>query len=319
MSSLRELKKKIATINKIKKIFLVMKSIASSKMKKAQDNVNLSNKTIDLIKQMFFYALKNSSDPLKILSGLEIIAKNPEAPVLYLLISSDKGLCGNYNNLVLRKINSIIKEKNDYKIAFAGKKVKNIFSSKIDSKKIIQDLSQFNFNDLINDPDKVSIVLDKIFELFNNGEISDCQIIYVFSENVMSRKAKISSLFDFSDFDLALQNLILRKEPALCRHFDKGDEDDDLSIAMENKTNVIFEPEELEILKTMKNFYFRAKFFNFFRNAHFSELASRMIAMDNANRNSSELGKKMTLKYNKKRQENITKELIDIVNGSENV
>ena len=88
---------------------------------------------------------------------------------------------------------------------------------------------------------------------------------------------------------------------------------------MENKTNVIFEPEELEILKTMKNFYFRAKFFNFFRNAHFSELASRMIAMDNANRNSSELGKKMTLKYNKKRQENITKELIDIVNGSENV
>jgi F-type H+-transporting ATPase subunit gamma len=321
MSNLRELKKKITTIDKIKKIFLVMKAIASSKMKKAQNDVNLSNKAIDLIKEMFLSSVRKSSDPSKILSELNLGGLDQRSPVLYLLISSDKGLCGNYNNLVLRKMNSIFKEihqeKNDYRIMFAGKKVKNILSSKIDAQKIIQDFSDLKFNDFINDFEKISLLSEKIFSLFYEGQISDCKIIYVFSENIMSRKIRVESLFDLkSDKFFSLKNIIFSRNTNDCLGFQNEGED---NLGNENKSNVIFEPNEIDVIKNIKNSYFRAKFFNFFRNAYFSELASRMIAMDNASRNSSEIVKKMTLKYNKKRQENITKELIDIVNGSENI
>lgn len=318
MSGLRELKKKITTVNKIKKIFSVMKMIASSKMKRANEDVILSNQTIDLIRDMLISAINNSSDISKAFSFLNINKINNEAPILYLLISSDKGLCGNYNSLVIRKFTSIIKNENNYKVIFAGRKVKNILSNKINHDNIIHDLSNFKFNELISNYDKISTILNRVFELFNNGEISDCKIVYVFSENIMSKKVIVESIFNFSEFSQ------LQKSINNSNNLSINDEEYKIveSIANDKKIDqdgIIFEPNEEVNIKTIKNLYFRAKFFNFFRNAYFSELTSRMIAMDSANRNSSELAKKMTLRYNKKRQENITKELIDIVNGSENV
>jgi F-type H+-transporting ATPase subunit gamma len=307
MSNLRELKKKIVTTNKIKKIFVVMKMIASSKMKKAQNDVHSSNSALNLINEMLLSSIKKSSDSSTILSNL--VPLNKKAPILYLLISSDKGLCGNYNNLVLRKINAILKENSEsnHLIAFAGNKIKNILSSKINQQKILKNISNFKFNDLINNHKNILSIFKEIESLFFKGEISECKILYVHSENAMSKNIKIENLFHSSANTQDSSSKIQKNH--------ENEEENPKN----KEENIIFEPNESQIAKNLKFAYLRAKFFNIFRNAYLSEVSSRMVAMDNASRNSSELVKSMTLKYNKKRQEKITKELIDIINGAENI
>lgn len=307
MSNLRTLKNKISTIKSIKKIFSVMQLIASSKMKKAQEEVQSSNRTIEKIKTIFLSALEGM-DPMQAVSSLNLAPVNPQAPVLYLLLSSDRGLCGNYNALVARKLQEMTKNDGNFLLGFVGKKVKSMLAAKYQHDKILPEIS-YSFNEVFASSEKINLILDQIFNMFSEGKISDCQIIYVFAKNAISKEVKMQSLFDFK-----MLEYLCNCDPKSNKIASLSQEDE---IDLDSKK--IFEPGQLQVLQIAKDFYFRAKFFNFFRNAYFAEVASRMVAMDNAGKNSSEIQKNLTLSYNKKRQENITRDLIDIINGAENI
>lgn len=303
MANLRIIKNKINTVKSIKKIFSVMQLIASSKMKRAQDDVKLSNAAIIEIKDMFLRALDNNSD-VNAFAKLNIVDKN--APELYILIASDRGLCGNYNSLILKKSHDIFKKNTKQKkIIVIGNKIRPLlmkqYSESIDLK------HSEKFDEFFRNHGKIINLLNYIFSEYQAGSISACHIVYVFSKNAMIKTVKEENLFFINELKDLISTQISENS------------EDSLEKLEASKETIIYEKNKESIVSEIIDYYLKAKFFNFFRNSYFSELASRMVAMDSANRNAGEIQKKLVLTYNKKRQANITSDLIDIINGAENI
>jgi F-type H+-transporting ATPase subunit gamma len=302
MSGLRTLKTKINTVKSIKKIFSVMQLIATSKMKKAQDAISSSSKVIEIIKNLFVRAIDGDGTMVGQLAPV-----NKDAPILYIVFSSDRGLCGNYNNLVMRKVNEVLSKVQNLKLIIIGNKALALFSKKVPDKIDLENSSKFD--SLLKDEKKIVDLLNRVFSIYKDGEISGCKVIFVLSKNAMTRQVIESDLFSVEDLSSIL----------FSRGSTKAKIEDDIegrSEELENK--ILYEHSKSAVVLYLLEYYLRTKFFYFIKNAYFSEVASRMIAMDNASRNSSEILKTLILTFNKKRQEKITNELVDIVNGAEN-
>ena len=301
MPSLRSIKDKITNVKSIKKIFSVMQMIAASKMYRAQEEVNSSNYVIDNIKNLFVRAVDGDISSVGNLAPV-----NLNAPVLYIIFSSDRGLCGNYNNIVFRKIQENLNQNNNAKLIIVGNKVTTLLSSKYNE--LIDYKNSIKFDDARKDMSKIVNLLENVFDMYKSGAISDCQVIYVHSKNAMTKSVKQVNFFKIDE----LASLLSKKSSA------SNTTAEDVKNDGEIEPRYIYEGSKLEVIDYLLQFFLKARFFNIFRNAYFSELASRMIAMDNASRNSGEIEKELVTFYNKKRQANITSDLIDIINGAEN-
>ena len=298
MSNLRAIKDKIINIKSIKKIFSVMQLIAASKMHKAQEDVSSSNRVIDNIKDLFIRAVDGDLSVINQLSPV-----NKDAPMLYIAFCSDRGLCGNYNTIVSRKVQENLNANNNSKLIIIGNKLMTILARKFGQ--FIDSENSQKFDDVRKDETKIVALLKKVFAMYKGGEISGCEVIYVFSKNAISKKVLQIDLFKIDELsDLLCENSCVKTFEI---------EEEKLEDA-----KYIYEGSKAEVVNYLLEYFLRARFFNIFRNAYFSELASRMVAMDSASRNSSEIEKSLTIDYNKKRQAAITSELIDIISGAEN-
>lgn len=300
MTSLRAVKNKINSVKSIKKIFSVMQLIAASKMKKAQDLFNSSNKVIDHIRNLLIRAVGQDFSILE--SILSQKGKIESEMNLYILLCSDRGLCGNYNSIIMRKITEILKNNKNSKIIVIGNKLRSQLERQFHS--MIDEELSGKFDEYTKNEDKILTLLDKIFLMKKNGEIKNCKAVYVFSKNAMSKEVREMDFFSVDK--LRVESMVVANDDNFV--------DDDLK-----NDKIIYENKKFNVLEYLLKFYLKVKFFNIFRSAYFSELASRMIAMDNASRNAQEIQEKLTLFYNKKRQANITNDLIDIINGAENL
>ena len=313
MSGLRVLKNKINTVKSIKKIFSVMQLIATSKMKKAQEAINSSNQVIETIKELLLRAIDGDGS-----AASQLAPVNTEAPMLYVVFSSDRGLCGNYNNIIIKKVTEILTKVKNPRLIIVGNKALTFFARKCAG--LIDLRNSMKFDDMRKDEEKIVNLLNNIFLMYRTGEISSCKIVFVRSKNAMSKEIAEVNLFNLDE----LSNLLSDENSAGKDIFDNSDnsinqnDSSDESNKAEEQASNLYEANKQEVIKYLIDYYLKTKFFNFFKSAYFSELASRMVAMDNASRNSNEIQKALTLKYNKKRQEIITRDLIDIINGSEN-
>ena len=265
---------------------------------------------IEIIKQVF---TKQINAEIENFGLLRLNALNPDAPKLHVLLTSDKSLCGNYNALIFRHFGKIIKNTSDYKVVPIGSKGVSYANSNHNNFII----RSAKFMDLFNDHSQINILLEEIFSMYESGQISELIVHYVHSVSIASRHAHSESLFDLSS--LLGDNCTNKDMQIITKELENVEGEAGHSEHNKEVDSILYEPDKSQVLLNLKRIYFRARFFNFFRNAYFSEMASRMIAMDSANRNSGEIQKKLTLEYNKKRQAAITNDLIDIINGSENI
>ena len=292
MSNLRAIKDKIINIKSIKKIFSVMQLIAASKMHKAQENVNSSNRVINTIRDLFIRAVDGD---LSVISQLAPV--NKDAPMLYIAFCSDRGLCGNYNTIVSRKIQENLNRNSNSKLIIIGNKLITILGRKY-SHLIDYDNSK-KFDDVRRDENKIVELLRNVFNMYKSGEISGCEVIYVFSQNAISKKVQQIDFFKIDEL-----SALLHKHSCSKAANDSDSEEEkskpgyfDGQVFEEDR--YIYEGSKVEVVTFLLEYFLRARFFNIFRNAYFSELASRMIAMDSASRNSSEIEKALTIDYNK--------------------
>ena len=267
-------------------------------MHKAQEDVSSSNRVIDNIKDLFIRAVDGDLSVINQLSPV-----NKDAPMLYIAFCSDRGLCGNYNTIVSRKVQENLNANNNSKLIIIGNKLMTILARKFGQ--FIDSENSQKFDDVRKDETKIVALLKKVFAMYKGGEISGCEVIYVFSKNAISKKVLQIDLFKIDELsDLLCENSCVKTFEI---------EEEKLEDA-----KYIYEGSKAEVVNYLLEYFLRARFFNIFRNAYFSELASRMVAMDSASRNSSEIEKSLTIDYNKKRQAAITSELIDIISGAEN-
>ncbi len=293
MSSLKAVKNKINSVKSTKKIFSVMQLIATSKMKKAQDAFNSSNEVIKKIQ----YLIKKNKNYNNYLLNHSNQNKSDAQTNLYIFFCSDRGLCGNYNSIIWREMQKLTSQNNkNIKIILIGNKLRNVLRKQ--NTNIIDENLSGKFDEYIKNEDRILNLLERVFAMKESGEITDCKVVYIFSKNAMSKEVRKIDLFETADLDSGASS---------------GEQDDS------EEDGIIYEDSKKNAINYLMKFYLKIKFFNIFKSAYFSELSSRMVAMDNASKNAQKIQDQLTLFYNKKRQANITNDLIDIINGAENL
>ncbi|MBP6459573.1 MAG: ATP synthase F1 subunit gamma [Crocinitomicaceae bacterium] len=286
MASLKEIKNRITSISSTMQITSAMKMVSAAKLKRAQDAIT----------QMKPYSIK-LQELLGNLSSTSDISENPfsevrsESNVLLLAISSNRGLCGGFNNNILKKVNELIAKdyaNSNVNIVCFGKKITDSFrrsSLRIENKEvgvedIFADLSFAN----------ASEIASNVMNLFLDRKFDKVVIVY-------------NSFVNASIQDVKAEQLLPIVQA--------------VSTEASNSIDYIFEPAKQEIIEELIPKSLKTQFFKALLDSNAAEHGARMTAMHKATDNAKELKRTLTLSYNKARQAAITNEILEIVGGAE--
>ena len=279
----KEIRTQIASIQNTQKITSAMKMVAASKMKKAQLRMGSSRPYAQKIQQIIGHLAFAHSEFKHPYMDTRAIKK-----VGYIVISSDRGLCGGLNNNLFRtllkdiakwELNSI-----DAVTCAIGKKSLSFlksFGSDIVSS--VSDLGDSpHFDDMIG---VIKIMLDK----YDAGEVDRLYLVNNFYVNTMTQQPTINQILPFEP----------EKSQALNYHWD-----------------YIYEPSSKEVLDDLLTRYIEVLVYQGVVENIACEQAARMVAMQSATDNAGEMVKNLQLIYNKARQAAITQEISEIVSGA---
>ena len=200
---------------------------------------------------------------------------------LYIVITSDTGLCGGFNGNVANKLNEIIVHKSSSRIVVIGGKG-------------ISYMKRYGFDtekEYIDIPDvptikEVRVIYDDVVRMFKNGEIGEVNIVFTEFKSPIKQEVKIEKLFP-------------------------------LVIKSESSKQFLVEPSLEDVLNSSLDIYFKSKIRRAMLHSKVSEQSARMTAMDAATRNANDILQSLNLKYNRIRQGMITQEISEIVGGAE--
>ena len=294
MPNLDDLKKRIGSVKSTEKITKAMKMVAAAKLRRAQESAESSRPYSDSMKDLIesiSKGYKPSSTDRNLLTGDE-----KDQIHLFILFTSERGLCGGFNSIVTRtlrdKIENLIDQNKTVKIVCVGKKgydiLKRQYSEIITEVIDMRAVKSITYQDAKN-------ISDKIVKMFFDGEFDKCSIFYNEFKSVISQIP--------TEQQVILIEIIS----------DEADEE------KKEESFFEFEPGESEILDEILPLNFTVQIFKALLESAASEQGARMSAMDNASRNAGDMIDNLTLFYNRSRQAVITKELIEIISGAEAV
>jgi F-type H+-transporting ATPase subunit gamma len=282
MATLRDIKRKISSINSTQTITRTMKMVSAAKLRKAQEE-------LDKIKA---YALKMEELVGRVTKMLPVNAHPLLTPreevkkVLILSIASDRGLCGAFNvNVALQAENFTMQNKNQYErigVYVFGRKARDylarrkadIFKDWVDIKKIDQDF--------------VEEVAAELIRLYVEGEFDKVYLSYTHFASPVKQIAVFEEFLPLTTDTESVEGV-----------------------------EYLYEPKRDAIVAALIPKYVSTKIYYALVESQTSEHAARMSAMENATSNCGEMVRYLTLVYNKRRQESITSEMMDIVGGAE--
>ena len=290
MPNLKDLKTRINSVSSTQKITSAMKMVAAAKLRRAQEAAEsgrpYAGRMRSVIASLAAKADKASASPL--LVGREDVKTH-----LLVIISADKGLCGGFNGSVARlarqQMTRLQSEGKKVQVYVVGRKAADNLGSEIADKTFARiEGVQGGVIQYASAAD----ISAKIIAGFEEGSFDSVSMIYNQFVNAITQKVTHSSLI-----------------PA------EVDTSDDASDAQASFYD--YEPEEAEILGALLPQNLSTQIFSALLESSAAELAARMTAMDNATRNAGDMIDRLTLVYNRTRQANITKELIEIISGAE--
>lgn len=295
MANLKTLKTRIKSVKSTQKMTKAMKMVAASRLKKAKIAVESMRPYAEKIEEMIIDIASNISVRGNLSEKFPLLTGKGKAHChLILVISSDRGLCGGLNSATVKftrsKVRELVSQGREVKIFCVGKKaydqLKNIYPKKI----IEQNFGIFKNN---IDIDVAQIITNRLVELFNKEEFDVCEVIY----------SKFKSA-------IAQEQICKQLIPAPIKLENKTQEDLNL------EAPVSYEPNRDEILSQLLPKNLAVQIYNELLENSASEQGARMAAMEAATNNAGKMIRDLTLVYNRTRQANITKELIDIISGA---
>ena len=283
MANLKEIRNRITSVGSTMQITSAMKMVSAAKLKRAQDAIlqmrPYANKLTEL--------LVNLSSSLDSSEGGDFSVNREIKNVLLIPITSNRGLCGGFNENIIKQTISLIN--NDYNdktvsVISIGKKSSEYFRN--NNYNIISSHDDI-FSDLTYD--SVAKIAEDIMQSYLDLKYDKVILVYnqfknAATQNVMS------------------ENYLPVESP----------EEEGAVIG-----DYIFEPEKKEIIEQLIPKSLKTQLFKAVLDSHASEHGARMTAMHKATDNASELKKDLTLSYNKARQAAITAEILEIVGGAE--
>ena len=288
MANLKDLKTRINSVKSTQKITSAMKMVAAAKLRRAQEVAEAGRPYSSRMQQVIsgLAANANKSNAPELLVGREDVKKH-----LLIVVSADKGLCGGFNGSIARQtrqeINRLENENKSVLVYMVGKKAADNLGREILNKTFerIENLQGSNV-----DYNIVKGVAEKILLGFADNQFDQVSIIYNQFVNAITQNVVVAPLIP--------ANVVGEQE---------------------NESLVVYdyEPEQNELLELLLPRNITTQIFSALLESSAAELAARMTAMDNATRNAGDMIDSLTLVYNRTRQANITKELIEIISGAE--
>jgi F-type H+-transporting ATPase subunit gamma len=286
----RLIKSRIKSATNISKITKAMEMVSASKMRRSQEQALKSrpytHKLVDMLHTIAAYT-ESSLHPL-------LQQGSPDAPVAFVVISTDRGLAGSLNANLFRAVMKEVDATPNCVFITVGKKAKD-FALKT-GKTIVGEFSKL--------PDSLSLaqvmpISSLLTDGFLAGQFSLVKTIHMQFVSTLTQKPEVNQLLPVATSDakgLADQTPAL-KEPEL-------------------KKEYTFEPSAKEMLGILLPFYAENGFYQIMLEAKASEHSARMVAMKNASDNAKDVVSSLRLEYNKSRQAAITSELLDITTAS---
>ncbi|MEH2372237.1 F0F1 ATP synthase subunit gamma [Nostoc sp.] len=312
MANLKAIRDRIQSVKNTKKITEAMRLVAAARVRRAQEQVLATRPFADRLAQVL-YGLQSRLRFEE--ANLPLLKKRQVKSVGLLVISGDRGLCGGYNNNVIRRAENRAKEIKaeglDYTFVIVGRKATQYFqrrSQPIDA--------TYSGLEQIPTAAEANQIADQLLSLFLSEKVDRIELIYTRFLSLVSSRPVVQTLLPLDPQGLEAADDEIFRLTSRGGKFEVEREKVTKQVRL-LAPDMIFEQDPVQILDSLLPLYLSNQLLRALQESAASELAARMTAMSNASENAGELIDTLTLSYNKARQAAITQELLEVVGGAE--
>ena len=281
MPSLLDIRRRIRSVKNTQQLTKAMKTVSAAKLRRAQERVFSARPYAEQLKKVLgnlTARLEDVSHPL-----LEI---RPEARILFVVVTADRGLCGAFNSNINRTAQAFMRDHKEQTInlVMVGRKGRDFFRRRgvpIRSE-FVNIFSRLDYG-------HAKDISEAIIQAYTEGEVDAVYMVYNEFKSVIQQRVVVEKLLPLSRADLK------ETEPQL---------------------DYIFEQPPQEIFNRLLPRYVEIQVFRALLESAASEHGARMASMDTASRNAGEMIDMLTLNMNRIRQAAITREIIEVVSGA---
>lgn len=277
-AGLIEIKRRIKSVESTRKITKAMNVVATSKLRKVRKELNGSEDYYNLCDEIVHNLVASLPEDYE---NSFFNTNSNDLDKLYIVMTSDTGLCGGFNGNVVNGLNEMIDDKSSSRIVVVGSKgISYMKKYGLDAVK-----------EYVEIPDvptikEVRAIYDDAVYMFKNGEVGEVNLVFTEFKSPIKQEVKIEKLFP-------------------------------LEIQSGSSEQFLIEPSLEEVLNSSLDIYFKCKIRRAMLHSKVSEQSARMTAMDGATQNANDILHSLNLKYNRIRQGMITQEISEIVGGAE--
>lgn len=319
MPSLKAIRKRIFSVKSTQKITRAMKMVAGARLNRAQQRITdlrpYAVKTQELLAEITRDAVTapaaepvaaegGASAPAEVAAALygekpahPLLVKREEKRILLVVLTSDRGLCGafntNINKRAEREWKTQTEQGQEVKLVLIGRKGRDYFTRR---KAPIHEILGGVWDKLTLET--AQEVGKKVLAPFNAGEVDAIYLVYNEFKSAMTQRVSVERLLPVAEAP--------RPEVAADAAGEAG-----------RVNEFLFEPNKDALLEQLVPMYVDISILRALYESMASEFGARMTAMDAATKNAKEMVERLTLQYNRARQAAITKELMEIIGGSE--
>lgn len=273
------IKRRIKSITNTTKITRAMGLVATSKYKRIRDKVDINNNYVFALRETIKQIKDNYEDDSIYIKG------NNNSKKLYVVLTSDTGLCGGFNWSVANALIDRLKSnKEDYNIIIVGQKGRIIFR-----KLNIQTVAEYVEISDTPSQKEANTIINHALNMYTNEEIGEVYIVYKKLISALKNEVKIEKLLPL-DFP----------------NEEKG-----------SKEYIDIQALDEKAIYDITSLFLNGKMLNSLLHSKASEHRSRMESMGSATDNANDILDKLNLSYNRIRQSAITQEIAEIVGGAE--
>lgn len=301
--SLKQIKNKIKSVAKTRQVTKAMEAVSAAKMRKSQDKA--------------FQLRPYAAAAFRVLhrvshKGIEkhaYLQERSAGKTLVIVIVSDRGLAGNLNNGVLRKVMQYCNEHGltpqNTDIIVHGRKAADFFGAR--GFTIIQNqTSKADYPNI----EEIETILTKSSAAFLAETYREVFVAYPNFISTFEQTPVLRKLFPINEAQVQEAIRSLAKGKSHANHEEQSPEEPSDAL-------YLFEPDEASVLDTVLLYLAKVFLYHALLEAKASEFSARMVAMKNAQDKAQEIGKALNITYNKARQSAITREISEIVGGME--
>jgi len=290
MASLSELQGKIKGIKSIEQVTRAMQLVAGARFARAQKEMAAAGSFVTEIEGLLYRLLHTDWKPGKKAPLFPLLSEHKNSNRLGLLvIAGDRGLCGGFNNNILKETLAFrhIASDKELKIFTVGRKAEeSLRKSGLDVTRVYDNIpSGLRFN-------IAAKMAEDIMDIYLKEELGDFMVISNRFHSIARQEVEVSHLLPIK----------IRPEHKL-----------------KTGADYLFEPERNSLLAELIPFYLKNRVYSFLKESYAAEQAARLVAMENATLNAGDLIETLNLEFNKLRQASITSQIADIVGASEGI